>query len=62
MDFATLFFKLSLLGVSITVQNFSTVPIFKVEKKKKILPPPPPPASLQRAKLVHFYTFSGNFF
>ena len=60
MDFATFFFKLSLLCVSITVQNFSTVPIFKVEKKKKFCPPPP--ASLPRAKLVHFYTFSGNFF
>ena len=31
MDFATFFFNLSLLCVSITVQNFSTVPIFKVK-------------------------------
>ena len=60
MDFATFFLKLSLLGVSITVQNFSTVPIFKVEKKKKNSASPP--ASLPRPKLVHFYIYSGNFF
>jgi hypothetical protein len=38
MDFSTFFFKWSLECVSITVQNFSTVPIFEVEKKKFCLP------------------------
>ena len=62
MDFATFFFKLSLLCVSITVQNFSTVPIIKVKKKVRDATRPPLGGSLPSPKLVHFYIYSGNFF